>query len=409
MDLQPSRSSLIWRVVVPSFVSQNLAFGVSQGSFGPLLQSNSDHFGVAVTTMVLCISALNLSLGLGAPIVSGFMDRIPARRIMIAGALLSAVGYYGLYASNAFPVAVAMYFLLGIGCAVLGVLAPLALVNRWLPGARGRILGLVNTPVALLLVPLLIGEFIEPLGRGGLFLAAAVLMLAAVPLFMMVPDEHRSTAEAPETQSPGSIPKGDLRAVLRSGSFWTIAIAIGVLAGMSSAFIVNVVAFGTDRGLSFAAAASLVSVFAASGAVGSIVLGWLCDRLGALPTVALSAFCQAALCIVLVFAGAPHTYPLVAAMGVFSAPILTLMGAAVSQTIAVHLVNRAIGAVYFVKLPFIFAFAPLFELFSHVGPRFSLSFCLMAVALGLTALALLVLYWRGDRRTGLPDQALETA
>jgi hypothetical protein len=288
-----------------------------------------------------------------------------------------------------------MYFLLGIGCAILGVLAPLALVNQWLPDARGRVLGWVNAPTILLLVPLLIGQFMPTIGRNGLLLAAAGLLLAAVPLFLLVP--KGLGPDAPSQEGGEIVQRGQLREVLVSRSFWTIAIAIGVLAGMSSAFIVNVVAIGTDRGMSFPAAASLVSIFAASGAVGSIALGWLCDRIGALPTVAIAAACQALICMALVLAEAPHTFALVSMMGVVSAPILTLMGATVSQIIAPQLVNRAIGAVYFVKLPFIFAFAPLFEFFSHFGDRFALSFCLMAVALGLTTGALLLLHWSRTR------------
>jgi MFS family permease len=387
-----ARQPALWRIVAPAFFAQNLAFGISQGSFGPLLPANAAHFGVSQSTMILCASMLNLSLGLVAPLVSGFMDRIPIRRIMICGSLASAAGYYGLYASSIFPIALAMYFLLGVGCAILGVLAPLTLVNRWLPERRGRVLGWVNAPIVLLLVPLIVGQLIGTIGRDGLLLAAAAILLATIPLFMAAPQAADCIPMSPQKESGSPERRGEVRELLGSASFWTIAIAIGVLAGMSSAFIVNVVSIGTDRGMSFPAAASLVSVFAASGAAGSVALGWLCDRIGALPTVAISAFCQAVLCIALVFAEAGHTFPLVSMIGIFSAPILTLMGAAVSQTIAPHLVNRAIGAVYFVKLPFIFAFAPLFEYFSHFGARYSLSFYLMSVALGLTAGALLLLH-----------------
>lgn len=394
------------RVVLPCFFAQNLAFGVSHGSLGPLLAANAEHFGVSQGTMVFCASTLNLSLGLGTPIVSSFMDRIPIRRLMIAGSLVSALGYYGLYASSFFPVALAMYLLLGIGCAILGVLTPLALVNRWLPEKRGRVLGWVNAPIVLLLVPLLIGEFIGTIGRDGLLLACMAALLAAIPLFMLIPDDDSRGSVPTGTDRDEADRRGEVRALLGDRSFWTIALAIGILAGTSSAFIVNVVAIGTERGLSFQAAASLVSIFAASGAVGSIALGWLCDRIGALPTVALAAFCQAALCIAMIFGQAAHTFPLVSMMGVFSGPILTLMGSVVSQTIAPALVTRAIGFIYFVKLPFIFVFAPAFDFLSHFNERFSLSFTLLSIALALTGGALLWLY-RASRaeRSGVSSVA----
>lgn len=381
-----SRTVRLLRVVVPCFLAQNLAFGLSQGSFGPLLPVNANHFAVSQTSMVFAISAFNLALAAMSPLVSSFMIRNSVRQLMIGALLLSACANYGLSVSTFFPVALAMYFLLGMGCAVLGVLGPLSLINTWLPEIRGRILGYVNAPIVLLAVPFLIGNFLEVVGRDTFFLLFSAAFLIAVPVFFAIPNDPKRIGVQAMQPDPGKAEA--TRAILANRTFWAVALAIGVMAGTSSAFIVQVAPFGIARDMSFEAAASLVSIFAASGIFGSIVLGWLCDRMGGVKTIALSAFLQAMVCLGLVLSGVSLIIPLVSLMGVLSVPIVTLMGATISEIMEKDLVNRSVGIIYLIKLPFIFSFAPLFGFISDLGGGFSSSFIFLSVTLVMSSVLL---------------------
>jgi MFS family permease len=241
-----------WTMVLLCFFCQNAAIGFAFNSFGPLLVSSEQHFGITRTTATLGMSAIMLAIGGLAPLLGGLLQKIPLRAAMFGGALLSAAGYGGLALATSFGVALAMYAMIGAGACLLGILAPLALINRWFTADRAKILGVVNLPVAHFLAPLIIAEFLPSIGRFGILSGIALLFLLLVPLLLLVIETPASIGQAPHggvAGSPGGDGKGtslSTRAIIANPDFWLLSIPIGVMAGSGAAFAVHVVPFG-DR------------------------------------------------------------------------------------------------------------------------------------------------------------------
>lgn len=350
------------KVIATCFLAQNLVFGFSYGSFGPLVAANEAHFGVSRTAIAMGASVFNLALALLSPLIGGWLHKVPIRWAMVAGALLSATGYAGLAVLSNFTLALVMYALLGAGACILAVLGPVTIVSRWFTKTRARVLGTVNLPIFLLLTPIAIGMALPYVGRGPVLLTLAAGFLLVVPLLATLVE--RPPVAEPDAANPASARATDAQplptgAIVSSPAFWFLSIAIGIMAGASSTFIVHIVPFATGREMSLQSASSLVSMFAAMGIVGSLSFGWAVDRFGASLVLIGSALAQAVLWTAMLHASEPLLFVATALIGICLVPVNTLHGAAMAQVFPVASVSRALGLSYVIKLPFLFGFPPL--------------------------------------------------
>ncbi len=359
------------RTIIGCFVAQNLAMGGAYGSFGPLLEANQLVMGVNRAVAASGMSIITLTLALLAAVAGRFMSRFRVRDVMIVGAALSAIAYFELAIVRSFPLALFAYALIGVGVSLTAILGPLALVTRWVSEGRGKVLSIVNLPLVLCTFPFLIGWLLPLVGRSALLFGQAAAFVLLIPLLFLL------LREGPEGQ-PSNVGQQTLRAdcsdeaaeasVFRSPGFWFLSVGIGIMAGCGIVYVVHIVSFGLDKGMPIGEAAWLLSVYAGAGLVGTPLFGWLSDRLGPGNALVLSAACQAVLwSLLLLFQGMP-LYLVAAALGICCTPLVTLHGAALGALFGPHLVSRAMGYSYLVKLPFIFGFGPAAgALFDQVG------------------------------------------
>src|SRR5689334_12095984 len=115
MTIASDRSWLAWKMLLLCFLAQNLAMGLAYGSFGPLLSSTEQHFGISRAVATTGMSMITFAIGALSPLLGGLMQRISVRSAMIGGALLSALGYWGLAVFPSFHIALLMYGLIGTG------------------------------------------------------------------------------------------------------------------------------------------------------------------------------------------------------------------------------------------------------------------------------------------------------
>lgn len=385
-----------WRVVLLCALAQNCAMGFAFGSFGPLLASTEEHFGVSRAVATMGMSVVMLAIGGLSPFLGNFLQLVSVRGGMLLGALLSSIGYWGLAITDSFTVALAMFGLIGVGVCLSAILGPLTLISRWFETNRGKMLSLVNLPVVLFLTPYLVAELLPIYGRfallGGLGTVCAVLAL-----LMLLLVEHPPVQAQRAVGGAGSAVAGGegLTSIFKRPAFWLLSLGIGIMAGSGTGFVVHIVPFGMGKQMTLQSASALLSVYAAAGIAGTLFFGWLCDRIGPPAALVISATCQALLWWGFLHADGVSLYVLAAVLGICVVPLVMLHGAAISQMFDAASVSRAMGYSYSIKLPFIFGFAPglglMFERFGGYDLPFLMTAVMLAVAGASFYLMLLIL------------------
>jgi MFS family permease len=375
------------------FLAQNLAMAMAFGTFGPMLASTEAHFGVSRAIAATGMSFIMLAIGGLSPILGSLLRRIPVRIAMIAAALVSSAGYWGLAFVKSFQLALLMYGLIGTGVCLLGILGPLVLVNRWFVTNRAKTLSLVNLPIALFLTPYIIAMFLPAHGRSTILCVIGTTFLLLIPLlFSLVehPGLATDTTATADKVAIGSLELNEgIGSILRNPSFWLVSIGIGVIAGAGIAFVVHIVPFGMDGGMSLGAASALLSVYSGCGIFGTLLLGWLADRIGPPSTLVLAAAAMSVLWWSLLHVTGAPLYVMAALVGIFAVPVVTLHGAALSEIFGVSSISRAMGCSYAIKLPFVFSFAPVVGILFERSGDYRLPFLIIA---GLLAMAAVCFY-----------------
>jgi MFS family permease len=402
------------RVVVICAVAQNCAMGLAFGSFGPLVTANELRFHVSRAVVSTGMSVLLLALAGLSPVLGGILQKYSIRNCMIFGAALSALAYWGLAVLTSFGAALVMYGLIGIGVSLVAILGPLAVINRWFLSDRAKILGVVNLPICLFVTPAAVGVLVSVYTRGAILVGIGAIFLLLIPLLWFLVDRPEQIGLLPlqadsadtvrGTIKPVEIPILSTRAILSYPTFWFISVAVGIMAGSGTAFVVHAIPFSMGKLMSLREGSALLSVYAVAGIFGNLLLGWIADRLGPPMTLILTSLCQALIWFGMLHASSGQLYVLAAFLGICLIPMATLHGAALSELFGATNVSRAMGFSYTVKLPFLLAFAPFVGLlFEHSG-SYDLPFLATAGSLVIAGMFFAVALWevRKQRRSLQP-------
>lgn len=347
------------RMAAIAFVAQNAGVGFMFGSFGLLLEPVEAKLGVARDTSSLGMALVMLGMALCAPLVGALSARISLRVLMMAGAVMSAAGYALLAVTDTVAAYLAAYGLLvGPGLALVATVSPATLVTRWFDQGRGRALGLVHMPIMVAAMPLACAAVLASAG-----LAATYMMLAGGMALLLLPllavvDRPPVVAEA-AAQDAGA---GGLseKALLQQPSFWALTLAAAAISTGGTLLVTHVAPMVGGWGFDVAEGATLLSVMALAGIAGSLLFGWVADRLGGAITLAINCINQGLLWAVLVLEPSfPVMLVLIALIGVHAAAITATFGLALSQRFGAASFGRAFGLSSLLTLPFLVAGVPV--------------------------------------------------
>ncbi len=388
MTEQAAQRRAKWQTLAACGVAQNLAMGIAFGTFGPLLVANQAFFGIDRAMAATGMSLLSLALGVMAPLAGKWLSHVPVRHAMMGGALLSACGYAGLALVPSYALALCFYVLIGIGVCLTAILGPVTLVTRWEAERRGRMLALVNLPIILFCSPFLVALTLPLIGRTGIYLTMAAAFVVLLPLLTSIVERPSDQPAAAHVAGPpmddGLSDAGP--SFLRSPVFWLLSLGIGVLAGTGTVFMVHIVPFGVDRGMSLTGASMIQSIHAGAGIAGVLAFGWLADRIGPGWTLVGNAVMQALLWLALLLSGTGGMFVAAAMLGICSVPLVTLHGASLAALFGPARVSAAMGVSFGIKLPFLFCLAPLAGYLQGLSGSYTLPFLVCSAMVGLAAL-----------------------
>jgi len=214
-----------------------------------------------------------------------FQDRFgPRRGIMLSGCF-TGLGLI-LCALTANPLGATISFGLIFGsAAAFGYSAVTPAVIRWFPPAkRGLITGIVimSMGAAALIWSPVVNLLIRELGVINAFLYCGILLFLLINIAaraVSVPEPEALLQERLEETATGSCDNHNWRATIRLSSFKIMWVMIGLSSGVGAMFIGHLVQIA-ELNYQVTWGYLLVSLFAASSALGRLAGGAMCDRIG---------------------------------------------------------------------------------------------------------------------------------
>ena len=400
---------LAGRMALIAFLHYNFTLACTWGSFSVLLSAVESRLAVGRELSTLAVPLLNLATAGLAAVVGGIASRFSMRLVMTLGAALNLAGFVLLAFTHSYPLYLfAFGGLLGPAMAIGVVMAP-TLVTRWHQVNRGRALGLVTTPIVVAVVPLITTWMLQAHGATATY--GMLAALAAIPLVadLFIADPPVETAATPAAAHGHGAPgpaagDGSMAQLLRAPKFWALAAAFMACAAGSIVLTAHMVPLARTWGYSATLAAALLSVQSFAGMAGTVVFGWIADRLGGARTFALLAFDTALLWLLLLLRlPFPLAVALIALIGIHGAGAVPVMSASLSEGFGAERFSSAYGLANLVNLPVSVACVPAAALiFARTG---SYSGAIVAVAAFTMAACLLVLTAGGARRAAAQRKA----
>ena len=254
---------------------------------GPVLGLLHDEFQVTYASLGLIAGLQALGRGVAMLPAGRLADRYPPRALVALGGVLMVVGSLASAAAPVYPVLVLGTAVIGVSMALIFTAGMTHLVRSAPEGARGRTVGraMAGWGLGSLLAPLAAGVLADAFGWRSVFLLAAALSVAAVPLGLSIrgasPLPPEPSAATPQRRWALGLTRRLVPVVIVSSLIW----------GSGSAIMRLVLPLYGSEGaqLTPALIGAWLSVFAAVTFGLMLLSGTILDRLGRLTVLLLAA------------------------------------------------------------------------------------------------------------------------
>jgi MFS family permease len=312
-----------WVIAATCAVMVGMAFG-GLVNISVFLKPLAAEFGWPRAEIAAAYSVATIASGLGGIVMGYFSDRLPVRRIALAGSLVPGAGFFMLSGLSSPAELYAWHLVMGLfGFAAL--LVPLNnLTTFWFARHRGLAIGIVSAGGALGqgMVPFLARILIVEQGWREAYQSLGIIYLVVlVPLALLLrnPPAGAGAASADGDQrNPYALPRPAIIALLCA--------AVVFCCTCMATPIVHVVALGSDTGLGPREAAGLLTVMMLFGVAGRLLTGVMADRIGNLRAYLVVSFAQTALALWFPhLSSAASLYALSALFGLWYAGVMTAL------------------------------------------------------------------------------------
>ncbi len=285
-----------WVVVTLSFLTTLISAAI-RAAPTVLIHPLEMEFGWSRAAISSAISINLLLFGVGAPIGGWLLDRFGPRRVILVSLSLLVVGVSGTTVMKEYWQLVFLWgIVVGLSAGGVGSVLSATVANRWFVARRGLVLGILNSASStgqLIFLPLLMAVIVAAGWRtGSLILVIAALGLIPLVFLWMRDDPSHLGLEpygagkvgAPLTgagppgvsERSGAVP---LSEVFGSSTFWMLAGTFFICGGTANGLIgTHLIPHSIDHGFPQVTAAATVGVMGGLNFVGTVLSGWMIDR-----------------------------------------------------------------------------------------------------------------------------------
>ena len=236
------------------------------------------------------------------PLAGYMIDRFGPRPMMLAGVILSGLGYMLLAGVESYTGFLVVYLgVISLSFSAGFMHSPMVLANSWFIRRRAFAMTLISSSIGVggVLITPLLAFSVQTWGwRWGAFLAGIGLIVIGVPIALFAKRSPESMGLFPDGMPPqGSAPKAasggahdgpntgaaddgefTVRQAMRTGAFWMLVLATTTRVGVFNAITVHFVPIMVWKGASEQHAAAMLAAMALMSLPSHLFIGWIADR-----------------------------------------------------------------------------------------------------------------------------------
>jgi sugar phosphate permease len=282
-----------WVVLFSAGSSQFVRNAAASLTLAVFIYPISEDLGWSRTLIAGAASAGGLAASGAAPVVGWIVDRYGARIVLSISVLVLGLATMSLAWATT---PIAFYIAYGTGRVIFNSTIQIAssvVVSRWFIRMRGQASGLLTLShgIGMTLFPFLASLIIlyRNYQTAWIVLGLTAWAIALLPVTLLIAETPESLGLEPDgdtntlnRQADGAIkleePAWTARQAAKTPTLWILALGIGTLFIIQSGINIHLVAFLRDQGLGGATAAVAISMIAIMTAAGSVVWGWIVER-----------------------------------------------------------------------------------------------------------------------------------
>lgn len=274
--------------------------GILMHTLPLLYPSLIDEFGWDEAQVTLPATVFFVVAALTSPPAGALLDRYSARKIILVGVVVIAIGLFAYSRVSTLGQLIGVYVLLAVALSLSGLVSNMLIVTRWFVRLRGRATGILLMASSLggAVFPMLLGVSMAAYEwRGALVVFALVAAaLTVLPLLFLVRDRPEDVGLSADGDGAGTDPQTSvsaggptLRAAVRQPRFYVLALATGaVWFSIISLVQHQSIYLARDVGIERSLLPGVFSTFFACSVIGKFAFGWLGDRLDKTATLCIS-------------------------------------------------------------------------------------------------------------------------
>jgi MFS family permease len=230
------------------------------------------------------------------PLAGYLIDRFGPRPMMLAGVVLSGLGYMLLAGVESYAGFLAVYLgVISLSFSAGFMHSPMVLANSWFIRRRAFAMTLVSSSISIggVLITPLLAFTVQTWGwRWGAFLAGVGLILVGVPIALyarrspesmgLLPDGEPAERNKSGSHSVHGGGDGEaeftLRQAMRTAAFWMLVLATTTRVGVFNSITVHFVPIMVWKGASEQQAAAMLALMALMSLPAHLLIGWIADR-----------------------------------------------------------------------------------------------------------------------------------